>query len=200
MMSGIYAFFSFCINTGYLILTVGKCEDRKRRLAEYKVYNAGTIFHFFKEVPINQLRKQEKRLIKLLKKNGYKLFKTSQEQFIVEDKTKIEKLLYEYKDKMINKPFKNIDYNVSTLDGENLDIRNLRPKSDFMPGEIAMTIRKAGLGEEYRKVVTRFIPNGKSITELSKPEKKFIDEKSWDVWQAATKNALYESKRKKGPF
>ena len=44
-----------------------------------------------------------------------------------------------------------------------------------------MTIRKAGLGEEYRKVFTRFIPNGKGITELSKPEKKYIDEKSWDV-------------------
>ena len=41
-----------------------------------------------------------------------KLFKTSQEQFIVEDRTKTEKLLSEYKDKMINKPFKNIDYNV----------------------------------------------------------------------------------------
>ena len=47
-----------------------------------------------------------------------------------------------------------------------------------------MTIRKAGLGEEYRKVFTRFITNGKGITELSKPEKKYIDEKSWDVWQA----------------
>ena len=200
MMSGIYAFFNLCINTGNLILTVGKCENRERRLKEYKVYNAGTIFHFFKEVPINQLRKEEKKLIKLLKKNGYKLFKTSQEQFIVEDETKTEKLLSEYKDKMINKPFKNIDYNVATLDGENLDIRDFRPKSDFMPGEIAMTIRKAGLGEEYRKVVTRFIPNGKSITELSKPEKKFIDEKSWDVWQAAVKNTEYKYKQKKGPF
>ena len=151
-------------------------------------------------MPINRLRKEEKKLIKLLQKNGYKLFKTSQEQFIVEDRIKTEKLLSEYKDKMINKPFKNIDYNVATLDGEVLDIRNLRPKSDFMPGEIAMTIRKAGLGEEYRKVFTRFIPNGKGITELSKPEKKYIDEKSWDVWQAATKNALYEYKQKKGPF
>ncbi len=200
MMSGVYAFFSFCINTGYLILTVGNCQNRKRRLAEYRIGNAGIIFNFFKEVPINRLRKEEKKLIKLLQKNGYKLFKTSQEQFIVEDRIKTEKLLSEYKDKMINKPFKNIDYNVATLDGEVLDIRNLRPKSDFMPGEIAMTIRKAGLGEEYRKVFTRFIPNGKGITELSKPEKKYIDEKSWDVWQAATKNALYEYKQKKGPF
>ena len=160
-MSGVYAFFSFCINTGYLILTVGNCQNRKRRLAEYRIGNAGIIFNFFKEVPINRLRKEEKKLIKLLQKNGYKLFKTSQEQFIVEDRIKTEKLLSEYKDKMINKPFKNIDYNVATLDGEVLDIRNLRPKSDFMPGEIAMTIRKAGLGEEYRKVFTRFIPNGK---------------------------------------
>ncbi len=200
MMSGIYAFFSFCINTGCLILTVGKCENRKRRLAEYRVGNAGIVFHFFKEVPINQLRKEEKKLIKLLQKKGYKLFKTSQEQFIVEDRTKTEKLLSEYKDKMINKPFKSIDYNVATLDGENLDIRNLRPPSAFMPGETAMCLRKAGLGEEYRKVMTRFIPNGKGITELSKPEPKLIDEKSWDVWQAAVKNTEYKYKQKKGPF
>ena len=151
-------------------------------------------------MPINQLRKEEKKLIKLLQKKGYKLFKTSQEQFIVEDRTKTEKLLSEYKDKMINKPFKSIDYNVATLDGENLDIRNLRPPSAFMPGETAMCLRKAGLGEEYRKVMTRFIPNGKGITELSKPEPKLIDEKSWDVWQAAVKNTEYKYKQKKGPF
>ena len=187
-------------NTGCLILTVGKCENRKRRLAEYRVGNAGIVFHFFKEVPINQLRKEEKKLIKLLQKKGYKLFKTSQEQFIVEDRTKTEKLLSEYQDKIINKPFKKIDYNVATLDGENLDIRNLRPPSAFMPGETAMCLRKAGLGEEYRKVMTRFIPNGKGITELSKPAPKLIDEKSWDVWQAAVKNTEYKYKQKKGPF
>ena len=199
-MSGIYAFFNLCINTGSLILTVGKCENRKRRLGEYKVYNAGTIFHYFKEVPKNQLLKEEKKLIKLLKKNGYKLFKTSQEQFVIEDKIKTEELLSTYMSLSINKPFKGIDYNVATLDGDVEDIRNLRPKSDFIPGEIAMTLRKAGLGEEYRKVFTRFIPNGKGITELTKPEKKSIDEKAWRVWQAATKNAEYKYKQKKGPF
>ena len=79
-------------------------------------------------------------------------------------------------------------------------IRNLRPPSAFMPGETAMCLRKAGLGEEYRKVMTRFIPNGKGITELSKPAAKLIDEKSWDVWQAAVKNTEYKYKQKKGPF
>ena len=63
-------------------------------------------------------------------------------------------MLSEYKDKMINKPFKNIDYNVATLDAEVLDIRNLRPKSDFYASEIAMTIRKAGLRKNI--VFTRF--------------------------------------------
>jgi len=198
--SGIYAFFGFCINNGCFILTVGRCENKEKRLAGYRVTNAGIIFNFFKEVPLNQLRKEEKKLIKYFKKCGYKLFKNSLEQFIVKDKTKTEELLTEYMGLPVNKPFKNIDYNVATLDGENLDIRNLRPKSDFIPGEIAMTITEAGLGEEYRKVMTRFIPNGKGITELSKPEKKYIDEKSWDVWQTATKNALYEYKQKKGPF
>ena len=52
----------------------------------------------------------------------------------------------------------------------------------------------------YTGQIKNGIPNGKGITELSKPEKKYIDEKSWDVWQAATKNALYEYKQKKGPF
>ena len=66
-------------------------------------------------MPINP-KKRRKKLIKLLQKNAYKLFKTSHEQFIVEDRIKTEKLLSEYKDKMINKPFKNIDYNVLTLD------------------------------------------------------------------------------------
>ena len=80
MMSGIYAFFSFCINTGCLILTVGKCENRKRRLAEYRVGNAGIVFHFFKEVPINQLRKEEKKLIKLLQKNNMNFYLQAQKR------------------------------------------------------------------------------------------------------------------------
>jgi len=199
-VSGIYAFFLIDINTGWLIITIGKCEDKEKRLKDYRVGNAGTIFHYFKEVPKNQLTREENKLKNFLKKNGLKLFEKAHEQFIVEDEIKTRELLNEYLGKEINKPFKNIDYNVATLDGETLDIRNLRPMSDFIPGELAMTTTKAGLGEKYRKVTTRFVPNGKGITELTKPEPKYIDEKAWDVWQAATKNALFEHKQKKGPF
>jgi len=51
-VSGIYAFFHIDINTGWLIITIGKCENKKERLKDYRVYNAGTIFHYFKEVPL----------------------------------------------------------------------------------------------------------------------------------------------------
>ena len=200
MMSGIYAFFQFSFNTNLLILTVGKCDNKKKRIAGYRITDAGIEFHYFKEVPKNQLRKEEKRLIKFLKNNGLKLYKNAQEQFVIEDKIKTEELLSDYMSLSINKPFKDIDYNVSTLDGDVEDIRNHRPTSAFIPGEPAMTTTKAGLGEKYRKVKTRFIPNGKGITQLTKPELKFIDEKSWDVWQAARMDALYEYKQKKGPF
>ena len=196
--SGIYAFFTIDFDTGKLILTVGKCEDKEKRLAVYRVTNAGINFHYFKKVPINQLRKEEKSLIKYFKKCGYKLFKNAQEQFLVDNESITRELLSEHMSLSINKDYKNIDYNVSTLDGEVFDIRNIRPMSDFIPGETAMTVTAAGLGEEYRKVTTRYIPNGKGITKLNKPEKKYIDERSWNVWQAATKNALHEEE--KGPF
>tara|TARA_A100001011_G_C13919321_1_gene678438 strand:- start:59 stop:658 length:600 start_codon:yes stop_codon:yes gene_type:complete len=196
--SGIYAFFFNDFDTGKLILTVGKCEDKEKRLASYRVTNAGINFHYFKKVPINQLRKEEKSLIKYFKKCGYKLFKNSQEQFLVDNESITRELLSERMSLSINKDYKNIDYNVSTLDGENFDIRNTRPSCDFIPGEDAMTVTAAGLGEKYRKVMTRYVPNGKEIIKLDNPEKKVISEKGWDVWQAATKNALH--KQRKGPF
>ncbi len=206
-MSGIYAFFNWCYNTNKLILTIGKSKNKKERLKEYRVYNAGTIFHYFKKVPINQLRKEETKLKNFLKKNGHKLFLTAIEQFIVEDKIKTEELLTEYLGKPINKSYKNKSFNVSTLFG-NEDIRNLTPMSDFTPGETAMPTTKRGLAEKYRPVYTIMIPNGKGLKELSKLEPKLIDKNSWDTWQCCERTCEYKfangignfKNRKTGPF
>mgnify|MGYP000102941403 CR=1 FL=1 len=60
--SGIYAFFTIDFDTGKLILTVGRCEDKEKRLAIYRITNAGINFHYFKKVPINQLIKVAPKL------------------------------------------------------------------------------------------------------------------------------------------
>tara|TARA_Y100000004_G_C8780642_1_gene354820 strand:- start:43 stop:672 length:630 start_codon:yes stop_codon:yes gene_type:complete len=86
---------------------------------------------------------------------------------------------------------KNIDYTVNTLYGEQ-DIRDLRPKSDFLIGEDAMIQTEAGVGEDYRKVWTWM---NKQMQKLETPEHWHIDDKSWKTWVMARHSLRMELER-----
>ena len=86
---------------------------------------------------------------------------------------------------------KNIDYTVNTLFGQQ-DIRDLRPKSDFLIGEDAMIQTEAGVGEDYRKVWTWM---NKQMQKLETPEHWHIDDKSWKTWVMARYSLLMELER-----
>ena len=86
---------------------------------------------------------------------------------------------------------KNIDYTINTLFGQQ-DIRDLRPKSDFLIGEDAMIQTEAGVGETYRKVWTWM---NKQMQKLETPEHWHIDDKSWKTWVMARYSLLMELER-----
>ena len=86
---------------------------------------------------------------------------------------------------------KNIDYTINTLFGQQ-DIRDLRPKSDFLIGEDAMIQTEAGVGEDYRKVWTWM---NKQMQKLETPEHWHIDDKSWKTWVMARYSLLMELER-----
>ena len=86
---------------------------------------------------------------------------------------------------------KNINYTVNTLYGEQ-DIRDLRPKSDFLIGEDAMIKTEAGGGETYRKVWTYM---NKSMKKLTVPEHWYIDPKSWAIWVMARHSLRMEQEQ-----
>jgi hypothetical protein len=197
-MIGIYAFFHIDFDTGKLLLTVGKTIDDEDRVGRYKVTNANISFHYFKKVPSNQLKKAETKLIDILKVAGYKLWKNSREQFIVDDEKITRQFLSEQMECLDTVRNSKIDFNYATLDGEVKDLRNDRPKSDFIPGELAMTISKAGLKERYRKVKTRYVHNGTKLIQFDTLKSKLIDKKAWMIWQCAFKTATF--KQEKGPF
>lgn len=86
---------------------------------------------------------------------------------------------------------KKINYDVGTIYGTE-DIRDLRPKSDFLVGEDAMISTEAGVGEEYRKVWTYM---NKGMKKLTVPEHWHIDPKSWKTWLMARHSLRMELER-----
>ena len=73
---------------------------------------------------------------------------------------------------------KNVDYNVNTVFGKE-DVRNLRPKCDFLVGEDAMPTTKVGVGEEWRSVDV-WMTNG--LKHLDAARERNISAKAWKIW------------------
>ena len=198
IVSGIYGFFQWDYDSGKLILNVGKCENKEERTGDYRGTNAQINFHYFKEVPVNQLSKAEGNIKTTLRKLGYKQWGNSTEQFIVDDEVVTRQFLSEHMSLSINKNYKDIDYEYNTLDGETKDIRDNRKNCSFIPRLLAMITTKAGLNEKLRYVKTWFLPDGHKINELENIKSAAISKEGWDVWQCGYKTAKHE--QKKGPF
>jgi len=195
-LTGLYVFFSIDYETGQLILTMGKCKNEKNRMDAYKVTNANIVFHYFKKYALNELVKAEAELKNTFKKAGYKKWKTSDEQFIVEDETKTREFLSTFMETLhTRKNIKNINYNVSTLEDNTTDIRDIRPPCTFLAGETAMVVTEAGKGEGYRKIPLKFITttSGK-VKELPKTISVAISSKAWSIIQCMRKQEKYNIK------
>ena len=197
-MIGIYGFFQIDFDSGTKIINVGKCEDKEKRTDDYRGTNAKINFHYFKEVPLNQLKKAEDNIKDELRKLGYKQWGNSREQFIVDDEVVTRQILSEYMSLSINNNYKHIDYEYNTLYGETKDIRDNRKNCAFIPRLLAMITTKVGLNEKLRYVKTLFLPNGSGINKLDDIKSVPISKDGWDVWQCAIKTATF--KQEKGPF
>ena len=202
ILTGLYVFFSIDYETNQLILTMGKCKNQKKRLGAYKVANANIVFNFFKKYALNELVKAEAELKNIFKKAGYKKWKTSNEQFIVEDETKTREFLSTFMETLhTRKNIKDINYNVSTLGNDTTDIRDIRPPCTYLAGETAMVVTKAGKGEGYRKIPMKFITatSGK-IKELPKTISVHISTKLWPFVQCMRLQEKYNRKTLKETY
>lgn len=201
-MSGIYAFWIICPHTIRWILTIGRCENKEDRLSDYKTTCASIEFNWFQPVPKSLLHRKEQELKRLLLKKGYRLHGNSLEQFIIGDsgdRDVTENFLSEHMNKLETKgDSKHVDYKYTDLFGEVKDIRDTRKKCSFISGLLAMITTKAGLTEKQRHVKTKFKTDGQGLIELDEITSVPISKPAWDVWQCATKTALYEPE--KGPF
>ena len=196
ILTGVYVFFSIDYETGQLILTMGKCQDEKKRRNDYKVTNANIVFHYFKKYALNELVNAETKLKNIFKKAGYKKWKTSSEQFIVEDETKTREFLSTFMEILhTRKNVKNINYNVATLGNDTTDIRDVRPPCTYLAGETAMVVTEAGEGEVYRRIRMKFIstPSGK-IKELEKIISVPISSRAWPLVQCMRLQEKYNRK------
>ena len=204
--SGIYGFFQWDYDSDKLILNVGKCENKEERTAVYRGTNAQINFHYFKEVPVNQLSKAEGNIKTTLRKLGYKQWGNSTEQFIVDDESVTRQFLSEHMSLSVIKNYKNIDYEFGTLDEHTIggpkvlkDIRDDILNCAFIPRLLAMLTTAVGLDQSIRYVKTWFIPKGSKIIKTHNITSVPISKDAWDVWQCAYKTAM-ETKRVKGPF
>ena len=89
---------------------------------------------------------------------------------------------------------KDVDYKVNTLFGEE-DVRNLRPKCDFLTGEDAMPITAAGVGEKWRSV-NAWMTN--DLKHLDAAEKMNISAKAWKIWCMAKGSSRREEEERQG--
>ena len=202
ILTGLYVFFSIDYETNQLILTMGKCKNQKKRLGAYKVANANIVFHYFKKYALNELVKAEAELKKIFKDAGYKKWKTSSEQFIVEDETKTREFLSTFMEILhTRKNVKNINYNVATLGNDTTDIRDIRPPCTYLAGETAMVVTEAGEGEGYRRIRMKFISttSGK-IKELAKIISVPISSKVWPLVQCMRLQEKYNRKTLKETY
>ena len=205
--SGIYGFFQRDYDSnGTLILNVGKCENKKERTKTYRGTNAQINFHYFKEVPVNQISIAEEIIKTKLKNLGYKQWGNSTEQFIVDDESVTRQLLSEHMSLSVIKNCKNIDYEFGTLDEHTIggpkvikDIRDDILNCAFIPRLLAMLTTAVGLDQSIRYVKTWFVPKGNKIIKTHNITSVPISKEGWDVWQCGFKTAM-ETKKVKGPF
>ena len=144
--SGLYGFPQLWFENGrhFIILTIGKAKNKKKRISDYRTTNAAIEFTYWQDVPVNYLTKREGQLKSQLAKI-YPTWKNSVEQFVIEesdepiDLEKYRTCLSEDINLPISKPSpqKMTDYLRGTLDGEVVDSRDFRPNCDIIPGEIA---------------------------------------------------------------
>ena len=198
--SGIYGFYTYDWKTGTFILTTGRAENKKKREDSYRVTNANIEFDFWSPVEIKHLVREEKRIQKLLFNKGFKYWKNSIEQFEIgkttDDLLKVEDILLEcfYKIKSYRKKHKDIQYEYGVLFDENgnvggtVDVRKIRKKCDFIPGEEAMIVNKAGYKERTRKYLTKYKKEGRRLVELEQPVYVNVSNKAWDIIQIVQSN------------
>ena len=194
--SGIYAFFHYDFKEGVFILTTGKTEDKIEREKDYQTTNSNITFDFFKPVKINFLSSEEKKFQKNLHKSGLEYWKNSKEQFVVgetkEHMLQVENLILETLEKVKSKSrdVKGVQYKYPVLFDEygNLtdgtfveDIRDKREKCFFIPGQDAMILNKAGVGEKHRKILTKYVLKGKKLKKLDRPKYVPVCNLAWDM-------------------
>jgi len=198
--SGIYGFFTYDWKTGTFILTTGRAENKTRREKDYRITNANIEFDFWSPVEKKHLVREEKKIQKLLFNSGFKYWKNSIEQFEIgrtkDDLIRVENVLSEcfYKLNSYRKNFQSIQYEIGVLFDENgnlggeVDVRKLRKKCDFIPGEEAMIVNKAGYKEKTRKYLTKYKKEGRRLVELEQPVYVNVSNKAWDIIQIVQNN------------
>jgi len=169
--SGLYGFVQPWFEDGkhFIILTIGKAKNKKKRIVGYRTTNAAIEFTYWQDVPVNYLTKREGQLKSQLAKI-YPTWKNSVEQFVIEesdepiDLEKYRTCLSEDINLPISKlsPQKMTDYFRATLDGEVVDSRDFRPNCDIIPGEIAQ-LKDKDLREPFRTRKTYATLEGNKI-------------------------------------
>lgn len=200
-LTGVYTFFYKDMDNR-VCCKVGKTSSRKNRIDEHLTSCAGLTEGPFFTCLVKEVNTLEAHVLDLFRKRFESIRK---ETFIIgDDLTKLETLnmiksilppdLLATMRTAKRTDVKDVDYKVNTLFGEE-DVRNLRPKCDFLTGEDAMPITAAGVGEKWRSV-NAWMTN--DLKHLDASEKLNISVKAWKIWCMAKASSRREEEERQG--